>query len=118
MGEDWSVIDAQGVGNSQRGLNRWVLRQGYDFGIDMIEWRRASPMLVMDILWAALCLTHPRLNSVQSRGMFPQLAIESLHDLVSVGTVVHQGFDDHSLIILRESENEASTNLMSLTKTM
>jgi hypothetical protein len=61
-------------------------------------------MLVMEVFTAALYLAHPQLNSSQGVRMLPELRTESRNDLVNIGTFGHQKFDDHSLIILHQTE--------------
>jgi hypothetical protein len=61
-------------------------------------------MLVMEVFTAALYLAHPKLDSSQDLRTLPELRTESRNDLVSIGTFGHQKFDDHSLILLHQTE--------------
>jgi hypothetical protein len=84
----------------------------------VIKWRPSRPMLVMEVFTAALYLAHSKLNSSQGIRMLPELRTESGNDLVSIGTFGHQKCDDHSLIILHQTEFETSTNVVQLKKSV
>jgi hypothetical protein len=69
-------------------------------------------MLVVEIFAAALDLAHPKLNGAHGISGFSQLRTESRNDLVSIGTLVHQEFDDHLLSILHLNEFQIATPVM------
>jgi hypothetical protein len=69
------------------------------------------PMLIVEVLSAALYLAHPELDPAPRVGVITELRVESRVNFVSVARFIRQEFDDHSLFVFHDTINQMSVNV-------
>jgi hypothetical protein len=90
------ITELQSKGTA--GLERPFVQRSKDLRVDVIDWRSARPMKIMEILSSLSDLNQPTLNGSQRVRVLSKVFVQCCRDIVGVPVPVGEKADDHALL--------------------
>jgi hypothetical protein len=90
------ITESQSKGTA--GLERPFVQCNKNLSVDVIEWRSARPMKVIEILSSLSDLNQPTLNGSQRVRVLPNVFLQCYRDLIGVPVPFGEKPNDHALL--------------------